>query len=156
MSTMASQITGVSIVYSTVCSGADQRKHQISASLAFVRVIHRWPVNSPHKWPVTRKMFSFDDVIMREQPTSENTNIGQAWAFEIVIFFVAHCIMSPTFRLRNVFQRGAITSSLRPGPNISWKNSKFHGTHKNWPNIAILKGTCFALSPKIFANIWNP
>ena len=45
-------------------SGADQRKHQSSASLAFVRGIHRWPVNSPHKGPVTRKMFPFDDVIM--------------------------------------------------------------------------------------------
>ena len=43
---------------------AGQRKHQISASLAFVRGIHRWPVNSPHKWPVTRKMFPFDDVTM--------------------------------------------------------------------------------------------
>ena len=42
----------------------DQRKHQSSASLAFVWGIHRWPVNSPHKWPVTRKMFPFDDVIM--------------------------------------------------------------------------------------------
>ena len=39
-------------------------KHQSSASLAFVRGIHRWPVNSPHKGPVTRKMFPFDDVIM--------------------------------------------------------------------------------------------
>ena len=47
-----------------VYSGADQRKHQSSASLAFVRGIHRWAVNSPHKWPVTRKMFPFDDVIM--------------------------------------------------------------------------------------------
>ena len=64
MSAMAFQITGVSIVYSTVGSGADQRKHQSSASLAFVRGIHRWPVNSPHKRPVTRKMFPFDDVIM--------------------------------------------------------------------------------------------
>ena len=45
-------------------SGADQRKHQSSASLALVRGIHRWPVNSPHKWPVTRKKFLFDDVIM--------------------------------------------------------------------------------------------
>ena len=65
MSSMASQITSVSIVYSTVYSGADQRKHQSYATLAFVRVIHRWPVNSPHKGPVTRKMFPFDDVIMR-------------------------------------------------------------------------------------------
>ena len=52
------------IVYSTVYSGTDHRKHQSSTSLAFVRGIHRWPVNSPHKWPVTRKMFPFDDVIM--------------------------------------------------------------------------------------------
>ena len=64
MTTMASQITSLTIVYSTVYSGADQRKHQSSASLAIVRGIHRWPVNSPHKWPVTRKMFPFDDVIM--------------------------------------------------------------------------------------------
>ena len=63
MISMASQITGVSIVYSTLCSGADQRKHQSSASLAFVRGIHRWPVDSPHKGPVTRKMFPLDDVI---------------------------------------------------------------------------------------------
>ena len=64
MGAMASQITNLTIVYSSVYSGADQRKHQSSASLAFVRGIHRWPVNSPHKWPVTRKMFPFDDVTM--------------------------------------------------------------------------------------------
>ena len=64
MGAMASLITVVSIVYSCVCSGADQRKHQSSTLLAFVRGIHRWPMNSPHKGPVTRKMFPFDDVIM--------------------------------------------------------------------------------------------
>ena len=62
MGAMASQITSLTIVYSTVYSGADQRKHQSSASLAFVRGIHRGPVNSPHEWPVTRKMFQFDGV----------------------------------------------------------------------------------------------
>ena len=64
MDAIASQITSLTIVYSIVYSDADQRKHQSSASLAFVRGIHRGPVNSPHKWPVTRKMFPFDDVIM--------------------------------------------------------------------------------------------
>ena len=64
MSPIASEITNVSIVCLAVCSGANQRKHQSSAPLAFVRGIHRWPVNSPHKGPVTRKSFPFDDVIM--------------------------------------------------------------------------------------------
>ena len=44
--------------------GAGQRKHQSSESLAFVSGIHRWPVNSPHKGPVMRKLFPFDDVII--------------------------------------------------------------------------------------------
>ena len=51
MGTVASQITSLTIVYSTIYSGEDERKYQSSASLAFVRVIHRWPVNSPHKGP---------------------------------------------------------------------------------------------------------
>ena len=66
MAAMASQITGVSIVSSTVCSGADQRKHQSFASLAFLRessgdrCIH-------HKGPVMRKIFPFDDVIISHE-----------------------------------------------------------------------------------------
>ena len=64
MGAMVYQITSFTIVYSTVYSGVDQRKHQSSASLAFVWGIHQWPVNSSLKWPVTRKMFQFDDVIM--------------------------------------------------------------------------------------------
>ena len=63
MGTVASQITSITIVYSIVYSAVDQRKHQSFASLAFVRGIRRGPVNSPHKWPVARKMFPFDDVI---------------------------------------------------------------------------------------------
>ena len=64
MGTVASQVTSLTIVYTTVYSDADQSKHQSSASLAFVWGVHRGPVNSPHKWPVMRKMFPFDDVIM--------------------------------------------------------------------------------------------
>ena len=73
MNLMASQITSVAIVYSNVYSHRDQRKHQSSASLAFVRGIHRGPVNSPHTWPVTRKMFPFDDVIMLWRPCQRVT-----------------------------------------------------------------------------------
>ena len=64
MGAVVTQITSLTIVYSLVYSDADQRKHQSSVSLAFVRGIHRWPVNFPHKEPVTRKMFPFGDVIM--------------------------------------------------------------------------------------------
>ena len=59
-----SQITSLTIVYLIDYSSADQRKYSSSASLAFVWGIHRSPVNSPHKGPVTRKMFPLDDVIM--------------------------------------------------------------------------------------------
>ena len=66
MGETASQITSLTNVYSAFYSDTDQRKHQSSASLAFVRGIHRGPVNSPHKWPVTRKKFPFDDVVMQK------------------------------------------------------------------------------------------
>ena len=64
MGAVASQITSLTIVYSTVYSDADQRIHQSSVSLAFMRGFHWRLVNSPRKCPVTRKMVPFDDVIM--------------------------------------------------------------------------------------------
>ena len=64
MGAMASQTIGVSIVCLTVGSSVHQRKHQSTASQAFVRRIPWWPEDSPHKGPVTREMFPFDDVIM--------------------------------------------------------------------------------------------
>ena len=73
MGTIASQITRLTSVYSTVYSGTDQNKHQSSASPAFVWVIHRGPVNSHHKGPVTRKMFPFDDIIMNLLIGTSNT-----------------------------------------------------------------------------------
>ena len=79
MNTIASPITSLTIVYSTAYSDADQRKRQSSASLAFARGLHRGPVNFPHKGPVTRKMFLFDDVIMVKDIT--NTELNQLRAF---------------------------------------------------------------------------
>ena len=76
---IASQITSLESVYSAAKLGADQRKHQNSASLAFVRGIHRGPVDSPHNWPFTREMFPFDYVIM--QLCVVKINIGQGWVF---------------------------------------------------------------------------
>ena len=84
MSAMASPITSLTIVYSAVYSGADQRKHQSSASLAFVRGIHHWAVNSHHKGPVTRKMFPFDDVIIPSR-LSKRLLVDQWQGFERII-----------------------------------------------------------------------
>ena len=64
ISAMASQIIGIWTVCLVVNWGAHQRKHKSSASLAFVKRIHRSPVDSPHKGQVTWQMFPFDDVIM--------------------------------------------------------------------------------------------
>ena len=81
MGTIVSQITSLMIVYSAVYSNADQRKHQSSVSLAFVLGIHQWPVNSLHKWPVTRKMFPFDDDIMDSYDISEKPTLpGIFWS----------------------------------------------------------------------------
>ena len=87
MDAIASQITSLTIVYSNVYSDADQRKHQSSVSLAFVRVIHRWPVNSPHKWPVMRKMFPFDDIAMqgREEHPHFTYQLPSYWWLSIVM-----------------------------------------------------------------------
>ena len=86
MSAMASGITSLPIVYSTIYSDADERKHQSSASLAFVREIHRWPGSSPHKGPVTRKMFPFGDVIMvLTRPTElpeGHVSINWGWPYQ--------------------------------------------------------------------------
>ena len=73
MKAMASEITDVSIVCSTVCSGADRRKHQSSPSRAFVRGVHRWPVDSPHKGPVTRSVI-FDSFNRQFMLTSSSRN----------------------------------------------------------------------------------
>ena len=70
----------VSIVYPTVCLGADQRKRQSSASLAFVWGIHRWRVDSPHKGPVTRNMFPLDNVIIKWALCSSQLLKSVPWA----------------------------------------------------------------------------
>ena len=76
MSTMASQITSLKMVYWTVYWSRRSKKTSRSASLDIVRGIHRWPVNSPHKGPVTRKTFPFDDVIMHNIKCVANRELG--------------------------------------------------------------------------------
>ena len=97
MEAIASQITSLASVYSTVQLGAVQRKHQSSASLAFVWGIHRGPVNSPHKWPVTRKMFPFDDVFMGQGQTCVSYLRRQMWIWivnTLRYFSLYHVILS--------------------------------------------------------------
>ena len=88
MRAMTSQITDVSVVFSTVCSGSDQRKYQSSTSLVFVRGIHRWPVDPPHKGPITQKKFPFGDIIII-------TRVSEVIMFSPCVFvclFVCVCL----------------------------------------------------------------
>ena len=102
MSTMVSQITGVRFVYSTPCSGANQRKHQSCVSLAFVMGIHRRPMNSPHTGPVTRKMFPFDDVIVGgDKYFLDNTIECQEICAEFCCVWVKYRLVYPHFGCYN-------------------------------------------------------
>ena len=87
------------------------RKHQSSTSLAFVQGIHRWPVDSQHTWPVTRKMFPFDDVIMDQINTISLEQLhlnspSTRWrsfcsgcnvSITLLILFVAFTMVSESF-----------------------------------------------------------
>ena len=106
MGAMASKITSPTIVQSTVYSGADQRKHQSSASLALVRGIHRWPENSPHKGPVTRKMFPLDDgmmVISCRPSLHPRECVGSSWRLDVNISRCRH-MCGCSISLREEFQ----------------------------------------------------
>ena len=99
MSAMASKITSFKIVYSNVYLDADKRKHQSFTSLAFRGVVHRSPVNSLQKGPVTRKMFPFDDVIMQRPKGCEfKYRIWQhkfVWKIAVYKLSLCPCISSP-------------------------------------------------------------
>ena len=64
-------------LFTQLCIQAQIKKHQSSTSLPFVRGIHRGLINSPHKWPVTRKMFPFDDFIMTKPLPKSRLNYHQ-------------------------------------------------------------------------------
>ena len=123
MGAIASQITSLPIVYSIVYSDADQRKHQSSASLAFVWGIHRGPVNSPHKWPVMRKMFPFDDVIMLTLP--------QAPYGELIMGYVINVIV----KTLQMFNRESYTYPYI-GPFLWWIRWSVYLIH-TWQYIAL-------------------
>ena len=125
MSLMASQITSLTIVYSTVYSGEDQRKHQSSASLAFVGGIHRGPLNSPHKWPVTRKMFPFDDVIMSRvlSPSSITKTVCRSVKLVVIDIWLLSPVNSP----HKGQWRGTLMFSLIYAWISDWVNNHVSG-----------------------------
>ena len=95
MGAMAFQIASLMIVCSAVHSGVDQRKHQSSASLAVLWGIHRWPVNSPPKGPVTRKTFPFDDVIMGVR------DVGVCWTGKKQEYYLAEVVSETLYPFPN-------------------------------------------------------
>ena len=105
MGVIASQITSLTIVYSIVYSDADQRKHQSFASLVFVRGIHRGLVNSPHKRPVTRKMFPFDDVIM-----SHSAFVNRANKWYLIFISLYNEIHISLDNIKNQYTSQCLTS----------------------------------------------
>ena len=92
---VVSQITSLTIVYSIIDSGTDERKHKSSASLAFVRGIHQWPVNSPHKGPAMRKMFPIDDAIMKQWSLCPDFISHYKNLHDICIYSVMYKITTP-------------------------------------------------------------
>ena len=116
MSAMASQITSVSIVCSIVCSVAGQRKHQSSASLAFVKGIRRWPVNSLHKGPVTRKM-SYDVkwLINERHPTARPLERAMGLFSEFIVWTkfwfssLSYCVQYPVLFDKDISRVYSIT-----------------------------------------------
>ena len=147
MDAVASQITSLTIIYSTVYSDSDQRKHQSSASLAFVRGIHRWPVNSKHKGPVTRKMFPFDDVIMfpRHSFSMSHGEINKT----------RNVCMTPTEFSFSISCRSSTTiktmlgmySTFGQGQRLKWLSrrlcrSKNYGVNKNFAYLSLVPSKC--------------
>ena len=115
MGMIASQITSLTIVYSTIYSDADQRKHQSSASLAFVWGIHRGQMASnaenisiwwrhhgtkPSKWYVPWSHHWFSEQVVSVVSLSHWVWHEMEALWKIKILFISYniicCIFSKT------------------------------------------------------------
>ena len=128
MSTVTSQITSISIVCWTICKGADQRKHQSSASLAFVRGIHRWPVNSPNEGPVTRKVFPSDVVIMYCQ--DRNSHGYRIMIMSMMAFLIGSIISDHT----GVYMGIEFMTTIELLVTLQWHHNDHNGVSKHQPH----------------------
>ena len=133
VSVRASQITSLANAYSIIYSGADQNKHQSSTSLAFVRGIHRWPVNSPRKRPVTQKMFPIDDVIMCQVANHSKTPHASLYFGMLCISTVKmwnwkrHCSTCSLFSLQSIWV--VCYLSRRPRHHLCDKTQNVYHVH---------------------------
>ena len=151
MGTIASQITSFTIVYSTFYSDADQRKHQSSASLAFVWGSHRRRVNSPHKWPATRKMFPFDDVIMHTLKTQTFCSMSSVMLNNVVL--PAKWIKSVDIQrnFRRIRCRGSIRTDIFTSASVgTWVTLQDSFPHFYGPSLEVLKDGNRVLPMSIF------
>ena len=129
MCVMTSQITSNSTVYSTICSGQHQRNTEALPYWPFVRGIHRSPVNSPHKGPVTRKGFPWWRHHAHERVMECNSKyLGENYFFDylgvVAITLAAATAMSisnnkapttqATMIIVVVLDFGAVSISLYP------------------------------------------
>ena len=132
MSAMASEITGVLIVYSTACLGADQRNIRAPRRVTgLVRGIHRSPVDSPHKGPVTRKTFPFDDVIMTTPYFAEDSVDARAFSSPSPNSTMAESSGSgPNAGSGAVILEGAFTHKKNA------YNLRLTETHLSWENVS--------------------
>ena len=144
MDPVASQITSLTIVYSIVYSDADERKHQSSASLAFV-----WGMNSPHKGPVTRKMFPFDDVITGNPHTWQATqSLYRNGALVLLKYFV------PTPFTKRSHSQHSIVHITRGHRSLNLFDSRWHFCWNEYPQIDCIQ---FGIETAMFTEIvrWN-
>ena len=132
MSVMVSQITSLTICYSTVYSSVYQRKHQIASSLAFS---DQWPVNSSHKQAVTRKMFPFDDAIMYTSGTGYYQNVQWYRELDLLSFFLDSDTVALKFKgVQNRIQTLCKCVSSEISQSImSWRKPSNMNTHH--PNV---------------------
>ena len=124
MGGMASQITGISTVYSTVCSGAHKKNHQTSVSLAFVMRIHRWiplPKGLLRVKGFQLMISSCNRILMTSAKFSDDTHqpfLERHLEYSVKTWSIP-CLMMPwPFATPGFFNNDAIVQTRKTGPYV--------------------------------------